>query len=73
MNIIFLLIYIILLNNDKKEMTDCDELEKYVKMIVEKNDFKFLPLNQALSLQEKKIENGFYDNEDDNFIRDEIN
>ena len=40
-------------------------------MIVEKGNFKFLPLNQALSLQEKKEENVFNEgDEEENIIRD---
>ena len=70
-NIFAYLYYVIELQ--QKEMSDCDGLEKFVKMSVEKNDFKFLPLNQALSLQEKKDENGYDDIEEENIVRDEFN
>ena len=40
---------------EQKEKCDCDGLEKYVKDCIEKEDYTFLPLNQSLTLEEKKV------------------
>jgi hypothetical protein len=50
-NIFAYLYYIIEL--EEKDVNDCDGLEKYVKACISNDDLKFLPVNQALSIQEK--------------------